>query len=271
MKKWKEEKRDISHQRSAGGECAVAILKEAIVQLPRVIHGLDHLRLVEIQEQNNREEERDCEELRAWREQHLHLETIIKEQTRDTVAKVAQLWKSSPSTSEELHTVVQAPVADALKSLEEENSTLAPVISSEGAVTMALPSKLPPLPSTLPPLQTKLPPLPSKLPPLSAKLPPLNLPLRRAFCNPVAPLPPIHRKTAQEDLESISEHSKQSAVAEHLMVTPDADGPEATSTCSSESLEADDNVEQEREKKRSFKKRFFQFLKKLNCCSAKED
>ncbi|XP_048106805.1 uncharacterized protein LOC125299532 [Alosa alosa] len=244
MEKWNEGKKHISHQKREEGECAM--LKDAIAQLPRVIHSLDRMRMVELEEWVKKEEEEDSLEWATWREQVLHLDTITRQQSRDAVARVAQLWNTAENGGRQ----------------------------NISAATLALPSQLPPLPSKLPLLPSQLPPLPSKLPPLPAKLLPLNPPLLRAFCNPVAPLPPIQCKREQEDLdlESVSEHSTQSAVAEHLMVNLDADGqsPEATSTLSSESLAAGDSgVEQERKKTRSIKERFFHFLGQRNCCSAR--
>ncbi|XP_062379222.1 protein enabled homolog [Sardina pilchardus] len=203
MEKWKEEKKAILHRRSGGhneeeAECAVAVLKEAIVHLPRVIHSLDHSRSVEIEELNKREEEEDCSELEAWKEQRSHLATIIKEQNRETVARVAQLWKSTTEGESRMCKKTSAVTLVVPSQLPPLPAKLPPLPSP-------LPSKLPPLPSTL---TAKLPPLPSKLPQLPAKLPPLNLPLRRAL-RTVAPLPPIQSKTKQEDLESISDHPTQ--------------------------------------------------------------
>ncbi|XP_041952341.1 protein enabled homolog isoform X1 [Alosa sapidissima] len=296
VEKWRNEgKKHLSHQKREEGECLM--LKDAIAQLPRVIHSLDRMRMVELEEWVKKEEEEDSLEWTTWREQVLHLDTITRQQSRDAVARVAQLWNTAENGGRQNISAATLALPSKLLPLPSQlppllsklpplpsqlpplPSKLAPLPSKLPPLPSQLPplpSKLAPLPSQLPPLPSKLAPLPSKLPPLPAKLPHLNPPLLRAFCNPVAPLPPIQCRRKQEDLdlESVSEHSTQSAVAEHLMVNLDADGqsPEATSTLSSESLAAGDSVvEQERKKTRSIKERFFQFLRKLNCCSAKED
>ncbi|XP_062382969.1 uncharacterized protein LOC134070594 [Sardina pilchardus] len=212
MEKWKKAKKDISITEDNGGSAA-AVLKNAIVQLPRMIHTLDHFRMAELEQQNQREEEEDCVELEAWRKQHAHLATTFKQQSADTLARVSQLWKEATEGKNGMHKK-NSDIADILvqEATQEKTTTLAPAISTENAVTLALPSKLPPLPS-------KLPPLASKVAHLPAKLPPLNPGLRRAFCNPVAPLPPIHScKYEKEELEvvSISEHStKVSEPSDH--------------------------------------------------------
>ncbi|XP_041952343.1 protein enabled homolog isoform X2 [Alosa sapidissima] len=289
VEKWRNEgKKHLSHQKREEGECLM--LKDAIAQLPRVIHSLDRMRMVELEEWVKKEEEEDSLEWTTWREQVLHLDTITRQQSRDAVARVAQLWNTAENGGRQNISAATLALPSKLPPLPSQlppllsklphlPSQLPPLLSKLPHLPSQLPplpSKLPPLPSQLPPLPSKLAPLPSKLPPLPAKLPHLNPPLLRAFCNPVAPLPPIQCRRKQEDLdlESVSEHSTQSAVTEHLMVNLDADGqsPEATSTLSSESLAAGDSVvEQERKKTRSIKERFFQFIRKLNCCSAKED
>ncbi|XP_041951527.1 protein enabled homolog [Alosa sapidissima] len=274
MEKWNEGKKHLSHQKREEGECAM--LKDAIAQLPRVIHSLDRMRMVELEEWVKKEEEEDSLEWATWREQVLHLDTITRQQSRDAVARVAQRWKTAENGGRQNTSAATLALPSKLPLLPSQLPQLPSKLPLLPSKLPLLPSKLPQLPSKLPLLPSQLPPLPSKLPPLPAKLLPLNPPLLRAFCNPVAPLPPIQCKREQEDLdlESVSEHSTQSAVAEHLMVNLDADGqsPEATSTLSSESLAAGDSgVEQEREKTRSIKERFFHFLRKLNCCSAKED
>ncbi|XP_048105627.1 YLP motif-containing protein 1-like [Alosa alosa] len=220
--------------------------------------------------------EEDSLEWATWREQVLHLDTITRQQSTDAVARVAQLWNTAENGGRKNISAATLALPSKLPPLPSQLPPLLSKLPHLPSQLPPLPSKLPHLPSQLPPLPSKLAPLPSKLPPLPAKLPHLNPPLLRAFCNPVAPLPPIQCRRKQEDLdlESVSEHSTQSAVAEHLMVNLDADGqsPEATSTLSSESLAAGDSVvEQERKKTRSIKERFFQFIRKLNCCSAKED
>ncbi|XP_062382803.1 uncharacterized protein LOC134070449 [Sardina pilchardus] len=216
MEKWKKAKKDISITEENGGSAA-AVLKNAIVQLPRMIHTLDHFRMAELEQQNQREEEEDCLELEAWRKQHAHLATTFKQQSKETLARVAQLWKEATEEENGMHKTsapAECIVHILVQEAPQEKTTLAPVISSENAVTLALP-----LPSKLPPLPSKLPPLASKVAHLPAKLPPLNPGLRRAFCNPVAPLPPIHPcKYEKEDLEvgSISEHStKVSEPSDH--------------------------------------------------------
>ncbi|XP_062382443.1 uncharacterized protein LOC134070196 [Sardina pilchardus] len=213
MEKWKKAKKDISITEDNGGSAA-AVLKNAIVQLPRMIHTLDHFRMAELEQQNQREEEEDCVELEAWRKQHAHLATTFKQQSADTLARVAQLWKEATEDKNGMHKKNSDIVDILVQEAPQEKTTLAPAISTENALTLALP-----LPSTLPPLPSKLPPLASKVAHLPAKLPPLNPGLRRAFCNPVAPLPPIHScKYEKEELEvvSISEHStKVSEPSDH--------------------------------------------------------
>ncbi|XP_041952347.1 protein enabled homolog isoform X1 [Alosa sapidissima] len=151
VEKWRNEgKKHLSHQKREEGECLM--LKDAIAQLPRVIHSLDRMRMVELEEWVKKEEEEDSLEWATWREQVLHLDTITRQQSRDAVARVAQLWNTAENG-------------------ERQNIS---------AATLALPSKLPPLlsklphlPSQLPPLLSKLPHLPSQLPPLPSKLAPL--------------------------------------------------------------------------------------------------